>query len=374
MSPYFAVMNEIQTKLQRVSAFLDRHQLDGLLLSHRNNFAWITAGRNNFIPNNSPAGVAAIYVTRDKRVCVTNAIEAPRFRDEELAGTGIEVASFPWHDRPAITRGVKELIGSARVASDGDDFGIGAQSLPGDFAQLRWSLTPEEIARFKEGGRRTSMAIERACHEIKPGMTEHEIAGVLSHYVHAQGLIPVVNLNATDQRVSNFRHPIPTDQKLKRYVMLVICAEFGGLISNTTRFVSFGPLDAETRAKQQAVVNIDTAVNHATKPGRTLGEIFADLTRAYAENGHPDQWKLHHQGGSAGYAGREVFANPSSTVKVVENQAFAWNPSITGVKSEDTVVFTAQGIEPITAMSDTWPKLTGRAGGHTMERADILVR
>jgi antitoxin VapB len=205
-------------------------------------------------------------------------------------------------------------------------------------------------------------------------MSEHEIAGVLSHHAHAQGLIPVVNLVAADERVARFRHPIPTSQKLRRYVMLVICAEFGGMISNVTRFVSFGALDAETKARQQAVVNVDAAVNLATRPGRTLGQVFADLVQAYADNGYADEWKLHHQGGSTGYAGREAFADPASTITVRDNQAFAWNPSITGVKSEDTVLITPRGIEMITVMSDTWPKLTGRCAHGTLQRPDILVR
>ena len=60
-------MSEIDTKLNRVASLLDRHNLDGLLLSHRNNFAWITAGRDNHIPNNAPTGVAT---------CVVNSCES----------------------------------------------------------------------------------------------------------------------------------------------------------------------------------------------------------------------------------------------------------------------------------------------------------
>jgi len=89
------------------------------------------------------------------------------------------------------------------------------------------------------------------------------------------------------------------------------------------------------------------------------GEIFSVIQMAYADNGHANEWQLHHQGGSTGYAGREVFATPESTVRVREGQAFAWNPSITGVKSEDTVLCTAGGIEVLTAASK---KLAGGDG------------
>ena len=86
------------------------------------------------------------------------------------------------------------------------------------------------------------------------------------------------------------------------------------------------------------------------------------------------EWQNHHQGGSTGYAGREVFGTPGSAVKVLENQAFAWNPSITGVKSEDTVLCTAKGIEFLTAASQDWPSLTATVGKESVQRPDILVR
>ena len=59
---------------------------------------------------------------------------------------------------------------------------------------------------------------------------------------------------------------------------------------------------------------------------------------------------------------------------VVENQAFAWNPSITGAKSEDTVLCTPGGVEVLTAHSQEWPSVMGKtADGHTLRRADVLV-
>jgi len=366
--------NEWQTKQQKLTAFLERHNLDGVLLTHRNNFAWVTGGKDNHIANNSPAGVASILAARDgTRVCFANQIEAPRMRAEELSGTGIETIDFPWYDPPAASETVREVIRGRKVATDSETFGLPLAALSGDFAELRWSLTPAEIDRYRDGSRRASDAIEAACREVRPGMTGHDIAGVLDHHVHAKQLNPVVTLVATDENIEAFRHPVPKDTPIRRTAMLVTCAEFGGLIPCVTRFVHFGPMSAERKAKQQAICDIDTAVNLATKPGRTLGEIFTDLQSAYAERGHDGQWKLHHQGGSTGYAGREAFARPGSTVKVLENQAFAWNPSIVGAKQEDTILCTANGIEVLTAPSKEWPQVVGRYGGNELMRADVLV-
>jgi Xaa-Pro aminopeptidase len=372
--------NEIKTKMARLTEYLDRHGLDGVFLNHRSSFAWITGGKDNHIPGNSPNGVAGILATRDSRICFTNTIEGPRFVEEELAGTGIEIITYPWQDSKAGEEMLRELIAGRKIAADHTDggvcdrFGAGCVPLANDFSELRWSLTPEEIHRYREGGRRTSAAIEAACRRISINMTEHEIAGVLDAEVHSRGLVPVVTLVAADDRVAKFRHPIPTETRVSRYCMLVTCASFGGLISNMTRFVSFIPLSAEIRRRQQAVCNVDAAVNLSTRPGKTLGDMFKTLEKAYADNGFQGEYALHHQGGSTGYAGRDVFAEPGSKVMIVENQAFAWNPSITGVKSEDTILCTKSGIELITTISPGWPKIRGRFGDESLDRADILVR
>ena len=61
------MISELDVKQQRIAAFLDQHALDGLLLARRDNFSWITCGRDNHIANNSPMGVASILATRDSR-------------------------------------------------------------------------------------------------------------------------------------------------------------------------------------------------------------------------------------------------------------------------------------------------------------------
>jgi hypothetical protein len=50
-----------------------------------------------------------------------------------------------------------------------------------------------------------------------------------------------------------------------------------------------------------------------------------------------------HQGGVTAYENREVQARLDSTHQIAVGQAFAWNPSITGTKSEDTMLLTEHG-------------------------------
>jgi hypothetical protein len=76
--------------------------------------------------------------------------------------------------------------------------------------------------------------------------------------------------------------------------------------------------------------------------------VFDDCRRFYAGAGYPDEWRLHHQGGLTGYGSREVIATPSTNHVIAPGQAFAWNPSITGAKAEQTFVLTEAGPEIVT--------------------------
>jgi antitoxin VapB len=76
----------------------------------------------------------------------------------------------------------------------------------------------------------------------------------------------------------------------------------------------------------------------ASVPGATLGDVIAAAQRAYAEAGFPDEWRLHHQGGLLGYRPRERVATPGDPTVLAPGMAVAWNPSITGVKLEASLL------------------------------------
>jgi antitoxin VapB len=65
--------------------------------------------------------------------------------------------------------------------------------------------------------------MRQAIMAVRPGMSEFEIAGLLSQAVESRGVQTIVNLIATDERIFSFRHPLPTSKKLQHYAMLIVC-------------------------------------------------------------------------------------------------------------------------------------------------------
>lgn len=360
-------MNEFETKQSHVHALLDKHQLDALLLNRVSSFAWATCGvGDSHINTASSNGVASLLITRDARYLVTNTIEAPRFeREQKLAEQGWEFAVTPWYQANALdelTRGKK--FGADEAFAGGMDLSV-------EVSQLRANLLPEEGARFSELGKLCAGAMDKAIRAVNPGMSEFELAARLASETQARGVEPIVTLIATDERIFNFRHPIPVAKNLEKYAMLVLCGRKWGLVCSLTRLVYFGHLPDELRDKEIACAVIDAAMIAATRPNVTLGEIFHRTTDAYKNAGFANEWQLHHQGGLAGYEPREVTATPNSSTTVSFGQAFAWNPSITGVKSEDTILVGEHANEILTAIPN-WETVTVNVDGQVIARPKIL--
>ena len=366
---------EVETKHQSVVALLDKAGLDAVVLTQRWNFAWYTAGGQNYVNHASDTGAASLVVSRSGAFCVTSNIEATRLTHEELGNTGVQMVPCNWWDGAATTKAFADLLGGKRFAADVKVAGLpdGAQSLPGDFDKLRLVLLPSEMERFRKIGKATGEALEAACRQFRQGGTEYELAGLVSQAMWSRQLKPHVVLVAGDDRLDLWRHPIATGASIHRRAMAVICAEQGGLIASATRLISFGEPEAGWQQRQKAVCRIDALMMANTSPGRTYGDVFAALQKGYAQAGFPDGWHSHHQGGPTGYRTREGRATPGNTTPVLANQAFAWNPSLVAAKSEDTILTGDAGIEIITA-TGSWPTVRVDLDGKGIERPDILAR
>jgi antitoxin VapB len=166
---------------------------------------------------------------------------------------------------------------------------------------------------------------------------------------------------------------VPRGHRLKQYAMLNLCARKWGLVISITRFLHFGPLPTELAARFHSAAQVNAALLDATRVGATSAELFRVAQAAYAAEGFPGEEKFHHLGGPTGYGEREWVATPAGTETVVDNQAFAWNPSIRGGKTEDTTLLCNGHIECLTPTPEL-PMIQASANGNTYPAAGVLVR
>jgi antitoxin VapB len=360
-------MTEFDEKQKRIETLLKEHRLDVLVLQRVSSFAWATGGAASYVNTATADGAASLLITPTARYVITNNIEATRIEQEEqLPKQGWQFRMAPWH---GANNAIAELTRGLKLGADGAY--PGAVNLSAEISRLRANLTPEEGERFRALGRICADAMESAIRAVRPGQTEYEIAALLGRETQARGAQPIVNLIAADERIWKFRHPLPTDKRLVRYAMLILCGRKWGLVCSITRLVHFGRLPDDVRHKAEACARVDATFIAATRPGETLAKIFQRAVVAYGDVGFADEWQRHHQGGPAGYEPREFLATPDSADVVREGQAYAWNPSVTGTKSEDTILVGADGNDVITTING-WPMLSVQADGKIIARPAIL--
>lgn len=373
---------EIRTALIR--AFLQEHQLDGVLLTRPDNFAMATGGRRNYIYTCSDVGANALFVDAKGAVWfVGNTIEAPRQLEEELADLAVRSAEYLWFEgNPA---DMVRSVFSGHLASDDGSIG---PNVHGDLAVLRALLTEAELEKYRRIGALAAEAMTETLRSIAPGMPEAEIAARLVYAGQRRRCQVPVALVAADARIPRYRHPLPTQAPLlggggevavQRYAMVVGCFLREGLVVSLTRFRQVDDVPAELSDAYARICAVDAAMQEATQPGRTLGEVFAACQRAYVAFGFDaEEWHNHHQGGATGYAGRTAKGAPQSRFPVLDTAypqrvramlgreipfgaAFAWNPSAPGVKSEDTFLLLPDGRREIITATPALPTVDLRA-------------
>lgn len=365
------ISGEIKEKERRVRDFLKSKNLKGLILKRQANFSWMTCGGLNLVGIATEFGATTLLITENSKFVISNNIEAPRMIEEEgLERQGFVIKTFPWFEDQEVSL-VKELLGEGPLGSDGPF--PNAQTVAEDVARLRYSFTPDEQKRYRWLGKKVSLALEKTMMKAKKGEKESAVVGRLCKELWKDRIDPITLMSAADDRVSNFRHPIPTEKRVEKYLMVSVNARKWGLIVSLTRFVHFGELPEELRREYEANVFIDCIMMAHSRPGIPAKEVLQNGIDAYEEKGYPEEWKFHHQGGSIGYTGRDYRVNFKTPDIIQENQAFTWNPSIAGTKSEDTILATSKGPEMITHPI-LYPTLSLTVAGISFSRPAILEK
>jgi Xaa-Pro dipeptidase len=169
--------HEIREKERRIREFLLTRGEDALLLKRQANFSWMTGGGLNLVGITTEIGATSILITKSAKFLISNNIEVPRMvREERLEEQGFTVSIFPWHEDREVAL-VKELCGAGRLGSDVTF--PDTEMLAEDIARLRYSLTPEEIERYRWLGERVSAALELILLDTDGGDKESEVVGRL---------------------------------------------------------------------------------------------------------------------------------------------------------------------------------------------------
>ncbi len=355
---------KLQTNDSRIDTLRNFYRGKGATSIHlvlASNLYWLLGGRVQ-VGVGGVNGVCEVVVNNDGIYVITNTIEERRLREEEI-GDNAEFLTSSWKG-PLESTKFKALLGVAPLED---------KDYEADMCSLRSVLLEGQIEELRLISLAAGAAMEKTCFSLQRGMSEHEIASLIAQQCYAQGLEPIVLFAACDERISRYRHALSTDNRLDRIAMISLGARKHGLNTSITRFVSFGEVDEQTKRAQEAVNKLAALLYAKSRPAASYLELFSELERGYQEVGYPDEILLHHQGGLAGFQVREVKINGRVEGIVQANQVFAWNPSITGFKSEDLLLIGTQENQILT-QTPNLPSETVSYEGKTFSLSTFLVR
>ena len=356
-------MVDLDGRATRLDEFLDAADVEAVWFARPNGFAWLTGG-SNVVDRDGDIGVAAAGYDGTFRI-LTDSIEAQRIADEEVPDA-FEVAQFPWYESTLAS----ELQARSPTPAAADFDVPGFAEL--DASELRQPLTADDVERYRALCADTAEAVESVCRGLEPTTIEADAATTLIAALRRRGIEAPVALVGGARRAQTYRHYTARDDALGEYALVSVTAQREGLYASTSRTVAFDPpawlaerteqaarVEATALAATQAAAigEFPADSDGATDEPGTAGDVFGAIQDAYAAVGYEGEWELHHQGGAAGFAGREWIATPDAGDPVHAPMAYSWNPTIQGAKSEDTQLVTADAIEPLTVTGD-WPTMT----------------
>ena len=223
---------------------------------------------------------------------------------------------------------------------------------------LRVRKDAQEIAAMQTAADIAQAAMERLLTELKPGVSERQVAAMLSRELldAGSGPLPFEPIVAFGPN-SAVPHAVPGNAVLSEGQLIIVDwgASYDGYVSDITRTYAVGPIDGELRRVYELVQAANAAGRQAARPGAS-GEDIDRAARNVIEAGGYADYFLHRTGHGLGLEAHEspgIVQGNKTPLPV--GAAFTIEPGIYlpgrgGVRIEDDVVLTAQGHVSLTTL------------------------
>lgn len=355
-------------RLQNLQEQTIQHGLDGLAL---------VPGPNMFYIGGIQAHLSerplVLFLPADDEP----AIIIPRLEAGKARNAGIDAErTFVWGDEEGYTAAFQQACAYLELS----DFLLGVEALrmrvlelellrryaPGlstahaepVLDSLRVTKDDQELAAMQEAADIAQAAMERLLPSLTPGLTERQVAGMLSRELldAGSGPLPFEPIVAFGPN-SAMPHAVPGDAPLKQGQLIVIDwgASANGYASDITRTYAMGRVDDELRHIYDLVQEANAAAHRAARPGASGQDIDRAARDVIAEGGYGDYF-VHRTGHGLGLEAHESPQISQGAVEPLPNGAvFTIEPGIYlpnrgGVRIEDNVVLTEDGSHSLTTL------------------------
>ena len=290
-------LSESQEKERRIHAALAQLGYDSVILTRRDNFAWLTCGGRAVIMYTVQTSPVFLVLTPHKKYAVGYNIDVPRTVDDELGGLGYEPVALPTFSKTPEQVAVE--LAAGRVAAD--DPALGVPDINLDIRALHEPYTPQEMARYATVCRESGEILRQLADWVEPGMTERQVYAHMWGAYLERGFEGCCMFVGSDDRIRRYRHAVPSDKRIEKAVLLAPCTSKWGLHTPNSRLVYFGPPPDDIRRRFNAVATMQGAIVSSIRPGVKLAALLELCLNLFSSLGYPEERTNHFHGGPTGY-------------------------------------------------------------------------
>lgn len=257
---------------------------------------------------------------------------------QNLAFEGTHVPFAQYQEWKKATRGVKWVPTQDAVES------------------LRMLKDKDELATMRKAIAIADAACDYVRGFVKPGMTEKQVAWELESYMRTHGAESLAFPLIVGSGPNGAKpHAVLQDRPIQKGepIVMDLGAQLNGYNSDLTRTICLGKPDQKLQEIYDIVLRAQLAAEKGARPGMKGQEVDLLARQVIHDAGHAEHFG-HNLGHGVGLAVHErPSAGPVATATLEPGMVCTIEPGIYlpgwgGVRIEDIVLFTANGVEVLT--------------------------
>ena len=357
------------TRLEQLHTALDQAELDAVMLNAGPTFVYLTGLHFHL----SERPVVLLVAQGKVPVIVLPELELPK-----VSLFPYQVTAFPYGENPADWDAVfrKAVIS---LGLDGKKIGVEPRQLrllefhyvhkgapeayfpdaSDALSSLRLRKDKSEIEAIRRAVKAAQEALKVTLPSIKTGITEKEIAAELTVQLLKQGSEPELPFSPIVSSGPNSANPhaFPSERKLQPGDLLVVDwgATVDGYISDLTRTFAMGEVEPEFKKIAEIVLKANEAGRSAGRPGVPCSNVDKAARNVIQQAGY-GVYFTHRTGHGIGMEGHELpYMRNDNMQMLYPGMVYTVEPGIYlpdrgGVRIEDNVVVTKEGVEILSDM------------------------
>lgn len=354
----------MMSKVQEIQNYLQKNQIDAAFVTTPDNVFYVSGFKSN--PHERLLGVMIFKEAEPFLICPQ--MEIP---DAKAAGWSYEVIGHQDTDnamdilaQAIIARNVNPLTFAIEKAQlIVERLEALQQSFPqATFVRLDEKINAmrvikdeDELNKLRKAAQLADYAIEVGCKEIAEGKTEMEILTAIESAIQEKGCKMSFETMVLSGPKSASPHGKPGARKVEKGDMILfdLGVIYDGYCSDITRTVAFGEPSEAQKAIYNAVLAANSNAIAAVKPGVRAMDLDK-IARDTITNAGYGEYFTHRLGHGLGISVHEFPSVTGANDMVMEEgMVFTIEPGVyksdvTGVRIEDDVVVTKDGVEVLT--------------------------